>query len=152
MMTPEHEITGDVLLELDLNMLKELDIAAFGKRMRIANAITELRRPASIGSSSPSTQFAGQSSPNSRNVDGPSSAPQSLRGPSAMYTPESASASFDVLGTPMTDRFSNLTGGDVSEILDQPPGNGKSISQGASKNGATEARNGVCSTFLFGDL
>lgn len=40
----EHEITGDVLIELDVNMLKELDIAAFGKRMRISNAITELKR------------------------------------------------------------------------------------------------------------
>jgi hypothetical protein len=32
-------------------MLKEIDIPAFGKRMRIANAIQELRRPASITSS-----------------------------------------------------------------------------------------------------
>ncbi|TFK28998.1 hypothetical protein FA15DRAFT_700565 [Coprinopsis marcescibilis] len=47
----EQEITGDVLLELDVNVLKtEIGIAAFGKRMRIANAITELRRPPSIRS------------------------------------------------------------------------------------------------------
>jgi hypothetical protein len=32
-------------------MLKEIDIPAFGKRMRIASAIQELRRPASITSS-----------------------------------------------------------------------------------------------------
>ncbi|KAG1752394.1 uncharacterized protein EDB91DRAFT_1343464 [Suillus paluster] len=45
----EQEITGDVLLELDLNLLKaEIGIVAFGKRMRIANAIAELRRPPSI--------------------------------------------------------------------------------------------------------
>ncbi|KAF8914405.1 hypothetical protein CPB84DRAFT_1811707 [Gymnopilus junonius] len=45
----EQEITGDVLLELDVNLLKtEIGIMAFGKRMRIANAITELRRPPSI--------------------------------------------------------------------------------------------------------
>ena len=45
----EQEITGDVLLELDVNVLKtELGIMAFGKRMRIANAITDLRRPPSI--------------------------------------------------------------------------------------------------------
>ncbi|KAG0697293.1 hypothetical protein DFH29DRAFT_1003838 [Suillus ampliporus] len=45
----EQEITGDVLLELDINLLKaEIGIAAFGKRMRIANAIVELRRPPSI--------------------------------------------------------------------------------------------------------
>ncbi|KAJ7601230.1 hypothetical protein C8J56DRAFT_912520 [Mycena floridula] len=45
----EQEITGDVLLALDVNLLKtEIGIIAFGKRMRIANAITDLRRPPSI--------------------------------------------------------------------------------------------------------
>lgn len=45
----EQEITGDVLLELDANILKsEIGIAAFGKRVRIVNAINELRRPPSI--------------------------------------------------------------------------------------------------------
>jgi hypothetical protein len=45
----EQEITGDVLLDLDVNLLKsEIGILAFGKRMRIANAIAELRRPPSI--------------------------------------------------------------------------------------------------------
>jgi len=45
----EQEITGDVLLDLDVNLLKtEIGIVAFGKRMRIANAITDLRRPPSI--------------------------------------------------------------------------------------------------------
>ncbi|KAG8755383.1 polar growth protein [Serendipita sp. 396] len=47
----EHEITGDILLEFDANMLKEIDIIAFGKRMKIANAISELRRPPSFESS-----------------------------------------------------------------------------------------------------
>ncbi|TYJ58064.1 hypothetical protein B9479_001159 [Cryptococcus floricola] len=47
----EHEISGDILLELDANLLKELDIPAFGKRMRIAAAISELRRPSSTVSS-----------------------------------------------------------------------------------------------------
>ncbi|KIJ57202.1 hypothetical protein M422DRAFT_23288 [Sphaerobolus stellatus SS14] len=47
----EHEISGDVLLELDVSILKEeLGITAFGKRMRIANAIIELKRPSSISS------------------------------------------------------------------------------------------------------
>lgn len=51
-LTPsEHEITGDLLLELDANLLKELDIPAFGKRLRIAQAISELRRPSSNSSS-----------------------------------------------------------------------------------------------------
>lgn len=48
----EHEITGDVLIELDANLLKELDIPQFGKRVKLANAIAELRRPASQGSNS----------------------------------------------------------------------------------------------------
>ena len=42
----EQDITGDVLLELDLELLKtEIGIVAFGKRKRIANAIAELRNP-----------------------------------------------------------------------------------------------------------
>lgn len=147
--TPEHEITGDVLLELDLNMLKELDITAFGKRMRIANAINELRRPPSVGSSSPSTRYVGHSSYNSRNADGPSSAPQSLRGPSNMYSPESISPSLDVSGTPMTDRFSNFATGGVSEMPDRPLENGRAIVQEANKNDTSEARNGVCSTSVL---
>jgi SAM domain (Sterile alpha motif) len=49
----EQEITGDVLLELDVAVLKsEIGITAYGKRMRIWNAITELRRPPSLMSSS----------------------------------------------------------------------------------------------------
>lgn len=42
----EQDITGDVLLELDLELLKsEIGIVAFGKRKRIANAIAELKKP-----------------------------------------------------------------------------------------------------------
>lgn len=45
----EQEITGDVLLELDVNLLKtEIGIFAYGKRIKVANAITDLRRPPSI--------------------------------------------------------------------------------------------------------
>ncbi|CAO1635025.1 unnamed protein product [Sympodiomycopsis kandeliae] len=39
----EHEISGDVLLEMDVNILKEIDIIAFGKRFQVANAIKELK-------------------------------------------------------------------------------------------------------------
>jgi hypothetical protein len=49
----EQEITGDILLDLDVGVLKsEIGIVAYGKRMRIANAIAELRRPPSVMSSS----------------------------------------------------------------------------------------------------
>jgi hypothetical protein len=41
----EQDITGDVLLELDLGLLKsEIGVTAFGKRKRIANAIEDLRK------------------------------------------------------------------------------------------------------------
>jgi hypothetical protein len=53
----EQEITGDVLLDLDVGVLKsEIGIMAYGKRMRIANAISELRRPPSVMSSSAATR------------------------------------------------------------------------------------------------
>jgi SAM domain (Sterile alpha motif) len=66
----EQEITGDVLLELDVNLLKtEFGIAAYGKRVRIANAISELRRPPSISYSdhpaSPHSLMHGHSNPHS---------------------------------------------------------------------------------------
>ncbi|EIN11034.1 hypothetical protein PUNSTDRAFT_142897 [Punctularia strigosozonata HHB-11173 SS5] len=54
----EQEITGDVLLELTVEVLKmEIGIAQFGKRVRIANAIADLRRPPSV-SSDPDTTLA----------------------------------------------------------------------------------------------
>lgn len=71
----EHDISGDVLLELDATNLKELEIPQFGKRVRIATAINELRRPASglsgtspqpephSARSAPPTAFAGSTSP-----------------------------------------------------------------------------------------
>lgn len=40
----EHEITGDVLLELDLNTLKEIDLTAFGRRVRVNKAIQDLKK------------------------------------------------------------------------------------------------------------
>lgn len=39
-----QEITGDVLLELTPESLKELDIGTFGKRHKIHNAIQALRQ------------------------------------------------------------------------------------------------------------
>ncbi|WWC90618.1 uncharacterized protein L201_005554 [Kwoniella dendrophila CBS 6074] len=75
----EHEITGDLLLELDANLLKELDIPQFGKRMRIAAAISELRRPSSMVSSNSQPQ-----SPSGLPVSAGGSA--SLRGMSAPHS------------------------------------------------------------------
>lgn len=54
----EHEISGDVLLEMDINILKEIDISAFGKRFQVANAIKELKFGAGVGQS-PASPAAG---------------------------------------------------------------------------------------------
>ncbi len=60
----EQDITGDVLLELDANLLKELDIPQLGKRLRIAAAINELRRPPSaVSNKSPQPQTTSPAPP-----------------------------------------------------------------------------------------
>ncbi|KAF9266108.1 hypothetical protein L218DRAFT_996886 [Marasmius fiardii PR-910] len=47
----EQEITGDVLLDLDINVLKnEIGIMAFGKRARLVTAINELKKSMGVGS------------------------------------------------------------------------------------------------------
>ncbi|BEI83227.1 hypothetical protein CcaverHIS002_0310950 [Cutaneotrichosporon cavernicola] len=69
----EQDITGDVLLELDANLLKELDIPQLGKRLRIAAAINELRRPPSAVSNKAS-QLQTQQTPQSASP-GPPPAP-----------------------------------------------------------------------------
>jgi hypothetical protein len=90
----EHEITGDVLLELDVNLLKELDIAAFGKRMRISNAIADLRRPASFISSTASY-------PPTSAQPGDSGRQSLLNSPAPfILSPESAPHTGDIPGTP----------------------------------------------------
>ncbi|KIY43160.1 hypothetical protein FISHEDRAFT_62927 [Fistulina hepatica ATCC 64428] len=59
----EQEITGDVLIELDTQILKdEIGIMAFGKRVRIANAVAELRRPLSFSFPPPAAATAARSS------------------------------------------------------------------------------------------
>lgn len=43
-----------------MNMLKEIDIPAFGKRMKLANAIADLKRPASVVASPASGGYSSQ--------------------------------------------------------------------------------------------
>jgi hypothetical protein len=62
----EQEVRGDDLLGLDMGLLKsELGIVAYGKRVRIVNAISELRRPPSVLSyeppARPGSLFSGSS-------------------------------------------------------------------------------------------
>lgn len=45
----EHEISGDVLMEMDVNILKEIEISAFGKRFQVANAIKDLKKSLATG-------------------------------------------------------------------------------------------------------
>lgn len=89
----EQEITGDVLLELDVGVLKsEIGIVAYGKRIRIANAIAELRRPPSDLSSEQPTRSGSlsQGSPLAQHestVNSPSTLPSPRFG--TLATPES---------------------------------------------------------------
>ncbi|KAL9934762.1 hypothetical protein V8E36_006537 [Tilletia maclaganii] len=62
----EHEISGDVLMEMDVVILKEIDITAYGKRLKVANAIKELKRSipgaANTGSITPQTPVSASGS------------------------------------------------------------------------------------------
>lgn len=44
----DQEITGDILLELTADSLKELQIDTFGKRFKIQNAITALKNESKV--------------------------------------------------------------------------------------------------------
>lgn len=78
----EHEISGDVLVEMDVNTLKEIDLHAFGRRVHINKGIKELRKMFEPPPAPPSS---------SQNAAYPSSA--SLTSPSLMsgYEPDSSS-------------------------------------------------------------
>ncbi|KIY68400.1 hypothetical protein CYLTODRAFT_421620 [Cylindrobasidium torrendii FP15055 ss-10] len=135
----EQEISGDVLLDLDVNMLKsEIGIMAFGKRMRIANYITELRRPPSVTYSDqpePSPASASMATPqsarlfdspmsyqhsptgHSRNVSQsqshnsyPGSYKGSISGINTLLSPESVTA--DLPASPVTSNLADSTYGE----------------------------------------
>ncbi|KAG6864282.1 hypothetical protein C0991_010835 [Blastosporella zonata] len=83
----EQEITGDVLLELDVNLLKtEIGIMAFGKRMRIANAITDLRRPPSIVYSDHPANFNSLPNSNPNSYSNPPSVPNTPFTPASFHS------------------------------------------------------------------
>ncbi|KAH9815184.1 hypothetical protein DFH28DRAFT_1057724 [Melampsora americana] len=71
----EHEITGDVLLELDTNSLKEIDLVAFGRRVKVTKAIEELRKALSLHQQGISSPF-----PNPDSIKSPSSPFDTLHG------------------------------------------------------------------------
>jgi hypothetical protein len=101
----EQEITGDVLLELDLAILKsEIGIAAYGKRIRIANAIADLRRPPSILSSSAEQHTRpgsfSRGSPLAQQGIPQSPTTQGSAGLGSLVSPESPPDSGDLTGDP----------------------------------------------------
>ena len=104
----EQEITGDVLLELDLAILKsEIGIVAYGKRIRIANAIADLRRPPSILSSAGEQHARSGSlsrgSPHAQQSIPQSSMGQGSAGLGSIVSPESPPDSGDLTGHASVD-------------------------------------------------
>ncbi|KAH8118838.1 hypothetical protein DFH11DRAFT_1569588 [Phellopilus nigrolimitatus] len=112
----EHEISGDVLLELDANVLKtELEIHAFGKRSRIVKEIAELRRPPSVVSSVQLAPSQSHSRTISQSISLPSSAHHSLHSPlGAVMSPDSPPNTGDLAATPSPGMGSMRRGSDPS--------------------------------------
>lgn len=98
----EHEISGDVLIELDEQILKtELEIHAFGKRKRIMKEIEQLQRPPSISSLVQRVPSQGHSHSFSQSISLPGSAQQSLHSPMAnILSPESPPHTGDISVSP----------------------------------------------------
>ncbi|KAF9236189.1 hypothetical protein BU15DRAFT_50332 [Melanogaster broomeanus] len=143
----EQEITGDVLLELDINLLKaEIGIVAFGKRMRIANAIAEIRRPPSIIFTDHHPQHS-QSQSISQSVSqsfsyaySPSSPNQSLNSPmfvtsmgAAMSPP--GSASLGGPGNPESPRLETFASPVIQKRISSLSSTGASLNGGATMVG-----------------
>lgn len=117
----EQEITGDVLLELDLAILKsEIGIVAYGKRIRIANAIADLRRPPSILSSGqhtrPGSLSHGSPLPHQSVPLSPSG--QGSAGLEGLISPESAPNSADFPGHPPVPARRDSDPGVRSDVTD----------------------------------
>ncbi|WFD43024.1 hypothetical protein MPSI1_001675 [Malassezia psittaci] len=127
----EHEISGDALLAMDINLLKEIEIVAFGRRFHLANGIKELRAQAAgttvSAMTSPvptsSAAFGIQSAPASAPLTSTSSAATSATPPpaSAPYlssssstyptAPSTASARENSIATPPTSDWSPYNAG-----------------------------------------
>lgn len=93
----EHEISGDALLAMDINLLKEIDIVAFGRRFHLANGIKELRAQAAGEAPPPSTHVSPvppSSSFATAGASAPLSAPVSATGSSVPTPTPPVSAPF----------------------------------------------------------
>ncbi|KAF9201278.1 polar growth protein [Haplosporangium sp. Z 27] len=89
----DNEISGAILVELNLNNLKELDIASFGKRFNIMNAITSLKQ--CTKSSAPKSSYGSMSNNSSMYGAGPNIPPRMESAPIDVF---SSRSSFDTRG------------------------------------------------------
>ncbi|KAL1915163.1 uncharacterized protein VTP21DRAFT_7644 [Calcarisporiella thermophila] len=89
----EHEISGDILLELNLETLKELDISSFGKRYHVMSAINALKQEFNLNSG------------DQNSISDTRSAASSVRGVPApsITSPTSPSPSFQNVQRVLTD-------------------------------------------------
>ncbi|KAF9084850.1 polar growth protein, partial [Mortierella sp. AD031] len=88
----DNEISGAILLELNLNNLKELDINSFGKRFNIMNAITSLKQITRGGDQDSKSLYGVMSNPSSMYGMGPNIPPRMTSAPIIVPSPR---ASYD---------------------------------------------------------
>ena len=103
-----------MLLEFDVHMLKEIDIPAFGKRMRIASAIQELRRPASITSSDAASVV-----PNRAILPFPNPGAHSYNSSLSSAAPHSANSPLSYMQMQQQQVLYN--GGEMAEVPEMEP-------------------------------
>ncbi|KAI1313911.1 polar growth protein [Mortierella claussenii] len=102
----ENEISGAILLELNLNNLKELDITSFGKRFNIMNAITSLKQhtKSGVGSKGLYGTLSGPPSMYGVGASGPNIPPRMTSAPiNVNVNAPSPRASFDSRGDYLRD-------------------------------------------------
>lgn len=153
----EHEISGDVLLEMDVAMLKEIDLTAFGRRVHIYNAIKELRtrtsRPPSLMSHAGSAQQQTMS-PQMSGYDPDSPHTTGLASPTSLHfmspaTSSNAASTFDPvfnIGGPRRDP-------DATSLAMSLPVSVSSLNGlGLDDQQAALQRSSNVSRFLFGAM
>ncbi|KAF9291312.1 polar growth protein [Mortierella alpina] len=99
----ENEISGAILLELNLNNLKELEINSFGKRFNIMNAITSLKQYTK-GDMVSKGLYGSMSNPSSMYGLGPNIPPRMTSAPIIVPSPR---ASYDHRGDFVRDPRQN---------------------------------------------
>ncbi|KAF9576015.1 polar growth protein [Mortierella alpina] len=114
----ENEISGAILLELNLNNLKELEINSFGKRFNIMNAITLLKQ-CTKGDMASKGLYGSMSNPSSMYGLGPNIPPRMTSAPIIVPSPR---ASYDLRGDFVRDPRQNVQD-QRNQALTQPHSN-----------------------------